>query len=208
MHVHTRYSYDAHIKPKELVFFAKKRGLDGVAITDHDTVSGLEEFSRIQDLLIIPGVEVATNQGHVLAINVYENPRAGQSFAETVDQIHGAGGLAIIAHPTAFFKGVSSGEIGRVFDAVEVINSSAVPFAFSVRKNLKIASQLDLPQTGGSDAHCAREVGMAYTVLDAERDTAHVVEAIKRGAVTPCGRSIPWGMRLEREFLSLRKRLG
>jgi predicted metal-dependent phosphoesterase TrpH len=208
MHVHTYRSYDAHIRPKELVFYAGKQGLDGVAITDHNTLDGLREFRRINDLLIIPGVEVATAQGHVLAINVGQTFRAFQSFAETVDQIHGAGGLAVVAHPTAFFKGIPEREIGQIFDAMEVVNSSAVPFSFSVRKNLRIAAKLGLPQTGGSDAHCASEVGMAYTMVDADGGVDEVVKAIKNGAVTPFGRGIPWRMRLRREFLSLRKKLG
>jgi predicted metal-dependent phosphoesterase TrpH len=208
MHVHTYRSNDAHTRPKELAFHAEKQGLDGVAITDHNTVSGLREFMRISGLLIVPGVEVTTAQGHVLALNVDHAFRAFQSFAETVDQIHGAGGLAVVAHPTAFFKGIPEGNIGRVFDAMEVVNSSAVPFSFSVRKNRKIAAKLGLPQTGGSDAHCANEVGMGFTVVEAGLDVEEVVEAIKQGAVTPFGKGIPWRMRFRREFLSLRKKLG
>ena len=111
MHVHTKYSSDAFITPEELVIYSKKQGLDGVAITDHDTVSGLREFSKIKNLLIIPGVEITTKQGHVLAINVNTTVKTGLSFAETIDQIHDAGGLAIVAHPTAFFKGIAEEEL-------------------------------------------------------------------------------------------------
>lgn len=198
MHIHTKYSYDASITPKKLAFYAKKQGLDGVAITDHDTVRGLREFSKVKNLLIIPGVEITTKQGHVLAINVTTIAKSGLSFAETIDEIHDAGGLAIVAHPTAFFKGIAEEQLDKNFDAMEVINASAVPFSFSVRKNVKIAVKLDFPQTGGSDAHYAPEIGMAYTVVDAEMDIDEVVKAIKRGAVTPFGRSIPWHMRLKR----------
>lgn len=206
MHVHTKYSSDAFITPKELVIYSKKQGLDGVAITDHDTVNGLREFSKIKSLLIIPGVEITTKQGHVLAINVNITVKTGLSFAETIDQIHDAGGLAIVAHPTAFLKGIAEEELDQNFDAMEVFNSSAVPFSFSVSKNRKMAAKLGFPQTGGSDAHYAPEVGMAYTVIDAEKDVGEVVKAIKKGAVTPFGRSIPWSMRLRRVFLRVKKR--
>ncbi len=208
MHVHTKYSPDALITPKELGTHARKRGLHGVAITDHNTIEGLREFCRIKDLLIIPGMEVATEQGHVLALNINDVVKAGQSFAETLDQIHDADGLAIAAHPTGFFKGIVEGQLSQDFDAIEVINSSAVPFSFSVRKNRRIAATLNLPQTAGSDAHYAPEVGMAYTVIDAETDVDEIVKAIKRGAVTPFGRAIPWNTRLKREFLSVKKRWG
>jgi hypothetical protein len=207
MHVHTKYSHDASITPKELVAYSKKRELDGVAITDHDTVDGLQEFGKIKDLLIIPGLEIATTQGHVLAINVTHIIKRELSFAETIDQIHDAGGLAVVAHPTAFFKGIAEEHLDENFDAMEVINASAVPFSFSVRKNRKMAAKLGFPQTGGSDAHYAPEIGMAYTLVDAETDIEEIVKAIKKGAVTPFGRSIPWSMRLKRESASVKKRM-
>jgi len=205
MHVHTKYSCDAFITPEELTIYSKRRRLDGVAITDHDTVGGLWEFSKIRSLLIIPGIEITTRQGHVLALNVNTAVKAGLSFAETIDRIHEADGLAIVAHPTAFFKGIEEKQLNRNFDAMEVINSSAVPFSFSVRKNREMANKLNLPQTGGSDAHYAPEVGMAYTLVDAEAGVNEIVKAIKNGAVTPFGRSIPWSMRLKREFASVRR---
>ena len=68
-----------------------------------------------------------------------------------------------------------------------------------------MANKLNLPQTGGSDAHYAPEVGMAYTLVDAEAGVNEIVKAIKNGAVTPFGRSIPWSMRLKREFASVRR---
>ncbi len=206
MHVHTRYSYDAHVTPKELVKYAKNHGLDGVAITDHNTIDGLREFGRIKDLLIIPGIEVGTKQGHVLAINVSTLIEAELSFDETIDEIHDAGGLAIVAHPTGFFKGISKGKLNQSFDAIEVINSSAVPFSLSTRRNRKLAAELNLPQTGGSDAHCAPEVGMAYTRVDSETDLDDIARAIRNGAVLPFGRSIPWSIRLKREYLTIKGR--
>ncbi len=206
MHVHTRYSHDAYITPKELIAFSRKRRLDGVAITDHDTVKGLEEFCGIKELLIIPGVEITASQGHVLALRINTPVPSGLSFAETVDQVHRADGLAIVAHPTAFFKGIAEELLDQNFDALEVVNSSAVPFFFSVRQNRKIAAKLSLPETGGSDAHQASEVGMGYTVVDADTDVDEVVEAIRRGAARPFGRSIPWSLRVKRWFQGGRRR--
>jgi predicted metal-dependent phosphoesterase TrpH len=208
LHVHTYHSCDAHIRPAELAAAARRRGLDGVAITDHDTVSGLREFRCLEGVLVVPGVEVSSAQGHVLALNVDQSFTAHRSFADTVDQIHDAGGVAVLAHPTAFFKGMSAKAVGRIFDAVEVVNASAVPFAYSVRKNRELAVRLGLPQTGGSDAHCAAEVGCGYSVVDvaADADAAAVVRAITRGAVTPGGQAIGWGMRVRRGWLGVQRR--
>ncbi|MCW4020866.1 MAG: PHP domain-containing protein, partial [Candidatus Bathyarchaeota archaeon] len=72
LHVHTCYSGDCTTTLEEVISYARKRGLDGVAITDHDTISGAMRLleRKDTDLLIIPGIEVSTDQGHVLGINV------------------------------------------------------------------------------------------------------------------------------------------
>jgi len=206
MHIHTKYSYDAFITPKDLVNYSKKRGLDGVAITDHDTIDGLSEFSKIAGLLVIPGVEMTTSQGHILALNVSTLFESGLSLAETIDQIHDAGGLAVVAHPRAFFKGISEEQLDKSFDAIEVINASAVPFSLSVRRNRKVAANLNLPQIGGSDAHQGPEIGMAYTIIDAEKNIDAVIKAIKNFDVMPFGKAIPWSLRLRRQCLAIKKR--
>jgi len=207
MHIHTYYSSDSSITTKELTFYSKKQNLDGVAIVDHDTIDGLDEFSKIKDLLVIPGVEIKTSQGHILAINVNSNIRSGLSFTQTIDEIHDAGGLAIAAHPKALIKGVSKEKLLANLDALEVINASAIPFMLSTRKNKEIAIKLNLPQIGGSDAHYAPEIGMAYTSIKASANVDSVVEAIIKGAVTPFGRSIPYNIRLKREFVKIKRRL-
>jgi len=198
MHVHTRFSLDSSITLKELVIYSKLRGLDGVAVTEHNVVNSSREFEKINDLLIIPGTEITTSQGHVLAIDTDVPMKPSLSFAETIDQIHDANGLAILAHPTGFFKGVARRNLKQDWDAIEVINSSAIPFSLSVHKNRKIAVQFALPQTGGSDAHFAPEIGMAYTRINAEKTLKDVVKAIRSGEVTPWGRGTPWHMRLGR----------
>jgi predicted metal-dependent phosphoesterase TrpH len=208
LHVHTVCSKDSFITGEDLVYYAKKRGLDGVAITDHDSVGGFQGFRGEVDLLLIPGIEVSSGEGHVLGYGLDVVVEKGRSFVETIDLIHEAGGLAVVAHPTAFFKGISEKRLVGGFDAVEVVNASAVPFRYSVRKNRRLAVRLGLPQVGGSDAHNGPEIGVAYTLVDAERKVDGVLEAIRRGHVEPGGRGIPWGLRLRREFKSVGRWLG
>lgn len=102
--MHTQYSYDGLITPKELVYYAKKRGLDGVAITDHDTIEGALKIARETNFLIVPGIEISSSDGHIVGLNVSEAIQKGLSASETVDRIHDAGGIAIACHPSAFFK--------------------------------------------------------------------------------------------------------
>ena len=105
LHVHTCYSYDSLITPEELVFYAKKCGLDGVAIADHDRIDGALKIAKETDFPIIPGIEVSSLNGHVVGLNLQEPIPKKLSVSETVDKIHEKGGLAVACHPVAFMKG-------------------------------------------------------------------------------------------------------
>jgi predicted metal-dependent phosphoesterase TrpH len=207
LHVHTRYSHDSTTTLDEIVAYAKKRGLDGIAITDHDVVEGaLKLAQKVKELVVIPGVEVTTSHGHVLALNITRPVPTELSPFETIQIIHEAGGIAVAAHPTVFYKGLG-GHVDSNFDAVEVINASAFPFFLSTYLSQKLAVRLDLPQTAGSDAHYASEIGLAYTVVDAEPEVNEIVHAIKKGATIPRGKAIPWKLRLKRGYFAIKKKL-
>ena len=206
LHVHSYYSYDSLITPKELVYYAKKRGLDGVAITDHDRIDGALKIARETDFFIIPGIEISSMNGHVVALNLEEPVSKGLDAEETVDRIHENGGLAIACHPVTPFKISLGKKVNTKFDAVEVINASALPFDHSVKRAKRIASHLGLPMVAGTDAHYAPEIGSAYTLVEAEPRVDEVVSAISKGMCEPLGNKIPLAIRLKREFLALKKR--
>jgi len=212
LHVHTCYSYDSLITPEELVFYAKKHGLNGVAITDHDKIDGALNIAKlniakISDFLIFPGIEISSLNGHIIGLNVQETIPAKLSVDETVDRIHNAGGIAVACHPITFFRESLGRHANSKFDLVEVINASALPFRYSVKHGKKLASQLGKPQIAGSDAHYGPEIGCAYTLVDAELDFERVIEALNKGLCKPFGEAIPLKLRVKREFLSLKKRL-
>jgi len=207
LHVHTRYSHDSTTTLDQIIAYSKKRGLDGVAITDHDVVEGaLKLVQEAKELVVIPGVEVTTSHGHVLALNITKPIPTELSPFETIQIIHEAGGIAVVAHPTVFYKGLR-GHVNSNFDAVEVINASAFPFFLSTYLSQKLAVRLNLPQTAGSDAHYASEIGLAYTVVDTEPEVNEIVHAIKKGATIPCGKPIPWKLRLKRGYFDFKKKL-
>ncbi|NWF86846.1 CehA/McbA family metallohydrolase [Candidatus Bathyarchaeota archaeon] len=206
LHVHTYYSYDSLISSEELVFYARKRGLDGVAITDHDKVDGVSKIAKETDFFILPGIEVSTLNGHVIGLNVQEQIPQKLSVGETLDRIHEAGGIAVACHPTAFLKQSIGKNLNSKFDAVEVINASAFPFQHYVRKSKQIASDLGIAGVAGSDAHYGPEIGCAYTLIDAELEAENIVKAISNGLCQPFGKAIPLKTRLKREFLVFRKK--
>jgi predicted metal-dependent phosphoesterase TrpH len=206
LHVHTCYSDDATTTLREVVVYAKKRGLDGVAITDHDTVEGARKLVQKSNLLIIPGVEITTQRGHILALNVTTPIPPMLTPFETIQRIHEVGGIAVAAHPTVVHKGGLRRQIVSSFDAIEVINSTAFPFFLSTYLGRKLAVRLNLPQTAGSDAHHASGIGFAYTLIEADPDVDEVIRAIKRGAAVPVGKPIPWKIRLQNAVSSPKKR--
>jgi predicted metal-dependent phosphoesterase TrpH len=205
LHVHSMYSVDSTIRPEQLAFYARKRGLDGVAVTDHDRLDSALKISRESNFLILPGMEVTSLDGHIVGLDLKEPVPKGLTAEETVDRIHNAGGIAIACHPSAFFKGSLGKRATSRFDAIEVINSSAIPFRYSVRRSEELASRLGIPRVAGSDAHYGPEIGCAYTEVKAELVVQDIISAIKKGMCQPFGKGIPVGMRLRREFLSFRK---
>ncbi|MGQ9460057.1 MAG: CehA/McbA family metallohydrolase [Candidatus Bathyarchaeaceae archaeon] len=206
LHVHTCYSYDAVTTPKEVITYSKKRGLDGVAITDHDTLHGALKLLQKNEILVIPGIEITAMDGHVIALNITKTIPPKLDLSETVQRIHEAGGIAVAAHPTSIYKSTFNQRVTSC-DAIEVINSAAVPFSFSTYLSQKLATRLKLPQTGGSDAHYAPEIGAAYTIVEADPDIDEIIQTIKRGATLPLGKPIPWRVRLRRGALSLKRRI-
>ncbi len=210
LHVHTCYSDDATSSLEEIIFYAKKKGLNGIAITDHDTLKGARKALKLdnkREFMIIPGIEVTTLQGHVLGLNITTFIPQNLSLVETVEKIHEAAGIAIAAHPIVFIKSHIKPRIASAsnLDGVEVINSSAFPFFLSTRLSQALAERLKLPQTAGSDAHHASEIGTAYTMVKADSDIDEIIEAIRNGAVTPFGRAISWEARVRRGASSLKR---
>ncbi len=176
-----------------------------MAITDHDTMDGALKIAQERDFLVVPGMEISSSDGHIVGLNLREPIPAGLSAIKTVGRIHEAGGIAIACHPTGFFKGHLGKHINSSFDAVEVINSSAIPFSRSVKNNMKIASSLGKPCVAGSDAHYAPEVGCAYTLINAEPNLNELIKAISRGMCQPFGTSIPLATRFRR-IIEINKR--
>ncbi len=209
LHVHTTYSKDSLITPKDLVYYAKKRGLNAVAVTDHNTLEGSYKIAKeTKDFLIIPGMEVSSSDGHIVALNVSELVPRGLSAEVTVDRIHKAGGVAIACHPFVFFKGSLKGKVCNTFDAIEVINGRAFPFNRSVKKAQETAQRLGLSRVGGTDAHYGPQIGSGYTVIDAAGPNVEAItKAIVDGHCEPFGQPVPAIMNLEQEFQRIKRML-
>jgi predicted metal-dependent phosphoesterase TrpH len=206
LHVHTTFSKDSLITPKDLIFYAKKRGLNAVAVTDHDQLDGAYKIAKETDFLIIPGIEVSSDDGHIVALNVNELIPKGLSAVETVERIHKAGGVAIACHPYVYFKGCLRENVCATFDAIEVINARAVPFKSSVKKAEEAAKKFGLSRVAGTDAHYGPQIGYGYTAIDAAEPTVDAIaKAIVDGHCQPFGQQVPVILNAKQQVLRLKR---
>jgi len=205
LHVHSTYSSDSVITPKELVYYAKKSGLTAVAVTDHNQVEGARKIAKETDFLIIPGTEVSSLGGHIVGLNVQEAIPKGLCTEETVDRIHDASGVAIACHPFVLFKGSVGKHVNENFDAVETKNASSFPFKSAARKADLLADRFGLPKVAGTDAHIPQAIGCAYTVIEAELNIEAILKSIVDGRCHPVGGPIQFSMRIRNQLRFLKK---
>jgi predicted metal-dependent phosphoesterase TrpH len=171
LHCHSRYSYDNHLEPEDLMDRALELGLDGVCFTEHFSVEASLPVTSIESpdgFLVLRGVEVATDCGHLLVYGPRDdswNLWGGNNFlnlSEVLASVHRLGGICVPAHP---FRGWESmGE--RVYsvpglDALETHNGANT--SEMNQRAVKVALELKLPSVGGSDCHRADQVGRAFT---------------------------------------------
>lgn len=207
-HVHSEGSYDGHEPVELLLEHAAEIGLDGIVVTDHDEIDeSLRAAALAPDygLVGIPGVEVSTAHGHLLAVGVERCPPRGLPFDETVGRIRAAGGIAVVPHP---FQRSRHGVRKRYIDdadGVEVYNSMLFT-GYRNRRANRFAERHQFPKLGASDAHYLGNVGRAYTEVKLDEvaadkpiaalDGETVIDAIRagktslRGKRTPINRSV------------------
>ena len=201
LHVHTRDSPDSHVSLDDAVRRCREEDLDGFAVTNHDFFSDIpSSWLEKTDLVVLRGMEVSARGAHILALDVSDPVPQGLSMAETVDRIHAQSAIAVLAHPFAFFRtwvDIREVEVAG-FDGIEVANSAQFPYRWMLKRNIRLAERLGLPQTGGSDAHIRRTIGRAYTLLEAEsRDVEGVLQAMRKGRTEARGRGITLAERLK-----------
>jgi predicted metal-dependent phosphoesterase TrpH len=180
LHIHSFHSKDNHQTAQEIFKAAGSKGLGAIAITDHNTTVGAKEVMRLapEGLIVLPGIEITSADGHILALNVEQEIPRGLSVPETIDRIHAIGGIAVAAHPYRKWSGLKESMIRKSsFDAIEAINGRNTK-----RNNLRVldlALELELPMIAGSDAHKPGNIGAAVTVFaDSVQSRDEMIDAI------------------------------
>ena len=193
LHVHSERSPDGIMTIEEIVSLAKAKGLNGAAICDHDlALLGAPEYDGF---LIIPGIEVSTQFGHLLGLFL-TGPVETKDFFEAAEAIHAQGGLAVLAHPFEHSRdGSRLAPAVPLLDGVEVWNSRADRKIHDAnRLAASFAQVCRLRPFGGSDAHCPQEVGNGFVTVEAQALTLEAAKAALLSGTARAGgcRSRAW----------------
>lgn len=187
LHVHSKFSGDSSAEPEDIIERAIELGLDGIAFTEHYSYEASEPVEGLKEkynghILILRGVEFSTLEGHCLVFGV-NTDRLGLSLppvSELIEKVNSSGGVVIPTHP---FRGSNS--LGDAlfttsgFTAIEGYNGYN-HHMFNLRA-IEVANRLNLPYTGGSDAHDHNEVGQCYTEFFVPITEDGLVDALKSG---------------------------
>ncbi len=182
-HVHTNSSPDSSLTPGQLLERLNTKGINAVAITDHDTLQG---YRRVLDtkgfgeFLVVPGIEVTTDLGDIILLGITD-PIISKDAFEVVDRAKAAGGIVVAPHPFDWRRaslGEKSATLG--VDLIEGVNGKCSKEDNQQAK--EFAKAIGVPVVGGSDAHEKAQVGAVVNVIECEKDLDSLLAALRKGA--------------------------
>jgi predicted metal-dependent phosphoesterase TrpH len=187
LHIHSKYSTDNDADPEETVLRAIELGLHGIAFTEHYFYEASEPVEILREkyrnsILIFRGVEFSAAEGHCLVFGV-DTDKLGIKYAPVADVIRfvtRAGGVVIPSHP--YRPGTSLGDMIRSIGGLAGLEgyNGANMHAYN-EKAVAAARSMNIPYTGGSDAHSPQEVGSCYTVFNNTVTYDNFIFLLKQG---------------------------
>ena len=209
-HCHTIYSKDSLTRLDHLLAVCRKRNIDRIVITDHNTIDGALEAKQLDPERVIVGEEIMTQEGELLAAYVKELVPRGLPALEAIARLKDQGAFISVAHPFDKLRGKywSIPDLLKIIDlvdAIEVFNSRCFPSVYN-RKAAEFAAAHSLNGTVGSDAHALYEVGRSTMLLSSFDDPESLRASLSK-ARTETRLSGPW-VRLSSRYAVLRKKFG
>ena len=178
LHIHTIYSYDGTASVPAVLARARDVGLDVIAITDHDEIRGALQAFEVAHRFgvdVIPGIEITTADGDLLALFVTEKIMPGLSLVETLLRVGEAGGICLAPHPMARVTGMKSlggptiiralnhPEASRILVGIETFNATALDRESNEHARALAGQFSGIAQVGNSDAHVLQAIGLGAT---------------------------------------------
>lgn len=187
LHCHTRHSRDSLMTYDALLRRMDRRGMDMVAITDHNTIAGALAFHARAPERILVGEEIKTTCGELIALFLEDEVPPGLSPEETIARVHAQGALVGASHPLDRLRGEALGMenlelIRRKLDFLEVFNAR-MTFSNDNRLAREMAARWGLPGSAGSDAHAPSEVGRAYVDMPAFDGPQDFLDSLSLGQI-------------------------
>ena len=204
LHVHSFFSKDACSSPEELIEAAVRRGLSGIAITDHDTCEA-HDYMRGRPLpdgfLLIPGVEVSTAEGHLLCIGATLPRMKGLPAATVLEEIKKANAVAIPAHPFDKWRaGIRANVLDQLgIEVLETFNAAVTSRRYNEQAR-EYAARRGLKMTAASDAHHASAVGISSTSFEIDELSLPALLAALRNGGNPQGNYLSFREGLKKHF--------
>ncbi len=193
LHLHTIYSYDGTASLAAVLSRAKQIGLDVIAVTDHDEIRGAVkalELAPAYGVEVIPGIEITTAEGDLLALFIVEKVDAGLSLVETVLRVRELGGVCIAPHPMAggvgmkslsgraILKALRNPKVKDTLIGIETYNGTAID-RISNHYAAILAGRLRIAKTGSSDAHTVDTLGFGVTEFEGN-SAADLLQALRK----------------------------
>lgn len=204
LHIHTcPASACSSLDPEELIVEAKKIGLDGVCLTEHDHLWPPDEIKQLRErhnFLVLGGVEITSMDGDILVFGLQEEPGGIVSLEKLRAAVNSVGGIMLVSHPFrgAFIAGkeftipglaltvedACQEAIFHWVDGMEILNgeNSELENDFA----MEVCQKLNMFGVGGSDAHKTGEVGRCVTIFSQEiKDEEGLIRELKAGRFSP-----------------------
>jgi predicted metal-dependent phosphoesterase TrpH len=210
LHCHTYHSTDSLVLPERLLAACRRRGLDRVAITDHNRLEGARQAAAMDPERVILGEEIMTTQGELLAFFVEDEIPSGLDPQEAIRRLRAQGAFISVSHPFdavrhGSWDGADLRRILPLVDALEVFNARTLSDAPN-RRAAALASSASLLGTSGSDAHTYAELGRAAMRLAPFEDAEGLRRSLASAQIVR-RRSSPL-VHLASRYAVWRKRLG
>lgn len=195
LHMHSYYSTDSLNSFDDIVQTCRRKSMDLICLTDHNTADGALHLREVSPLPVIVGEEIATANGELLALFLEETIPPGLSPRETIARIREQGGVVAISHPADTIRREAMRRAGVMeiidqIDALEIFNSRCLLPRFNVNAQA-LARERGLPGTAGSDAHSLAEIGHAYVEMPAFSTRDEFLQNLPQAVIH--GRlSLPW----------------
>ena len=181
-HCHTVYSFDSILSVEALLAACKEKGLDKVAITDHNSMQGALRAKEIDPERIILAEEIQTDEGEILGYYMQEEVPPHLSPMQVIERLKKQGALISLAHPFDRMRSAwtpqTLHEILPHLDALEVFNARCLSQTYN-KAAAEFAATHQLLPMAGSDAHAAYELGQAAMELAPFNDSGSLKSALK-----------------------------